>query len=65
MNGKKLWEMKLHEEINIGPCYILRVPGGWVYTNAVGGSSFVPKDNEFLDDSNGVANNVINHTAPE
>jgi len=29
---RKLWEMKLHDEIIIGDNTVLRVPGGWIYT---------------------------------
>ena len=33
MDERKLYEMKLHESLEVGDAYtyILRVPGGWLY----------------------------------
>lgn len=44
-----LYSLDLHSEQPIGPARVMRVPGGWVYTNAIGGMCFVPFHNEFQD----------------
>ena len=41
-----LHEMKLHDEIKVEHCTILRVPGGWVY-RVPGTPIFVPYSDEF------------------
>jgi hypothetical protein len=40
--GKDIFSSLIGEEINIGPASVLRVPGGWIYSNAIGGMVFVP-----------------------
>lgn len=37
-----VYAIPLHEEKNIGPASVMRVPGGWIYSNAIGGMVFVP-----------------------
>lgn len=37
-----IFTMPLHEDRNVGPASVMRVPGGWIYTNAIGGMAFVP-----------------------
>lgn len=56
MTGQEMWDMGLHEKgIADTYHYIMRVPGGWIYTpcNESGeellDSIFVPLSNEFLD----------------
>jgi hypothetical protein len=48
-----IYAMELHETISLSSIYILRVPGGWIYTNyshdpPTSTSVFVPKDMEFI-----------------
>jgi hypothetical protein len=51
MSYNNIYEMKLHEEMNIGLCWsVLRVPGGWIYTNSASNSKFIPFDNEFMEE---------------
>jgi hypothetical protein len=37
-----IFKSALHESRYIGPADVLRVPGGWIYSNSVGGMAFVP-----------------------
>ncbi len=37
---QKLREMNIHEEIKIENHYILRVVGGWIYTDRRGANAF-------------------------
>lgn len=30
---KTIWDLELHEVIYVGQLEIMRVPGGWLYTN--------------------------------
>lgn len=49
MTASEYHNMKLHEEADINGKYtVLRVAGGWIYTNMGGGSVFVPIDTEFV-----------------
>ena len=51
---KDMYKMKLNEEIciytggNNSCCYVLRVPGGWIYRSDGRSPVFVPYHNEFL-----------------
>lgn len=53
MNAKELYEMKLHEEKELGEwSYVVRVPGGWIYQTTnddydVLSQVFIPWHNEF------------------
>ncbi len=58
MTGQEMWDMELHQELpGDSEHYILRVPGGWIYTpcdidgTKIYDSVFVPLNNEFLDGS--------------
>lgn len=42
-----IYAMELHQSRSVGPVECVRVPGGWVYQNAIGGMCFVPFHNEF------------------
>lgn len=37
-----VYAIPLHEEKIVGPASVMRVPGGWIYSNAIGGNVFVP-----------------------
>jgi len=48
---KTIYNVKLHEEIKEGNSYILRVAGGWIYTDTRADEArgiFVPFNNEFM-----------------
>ena len=30
--SRKIWDMKLHESLELDSCTVLRVPGGWIYS---------------------------------
>jgi len=51
MDDKKIYDMKLHEELPLNPeIYILRVSGGWIYRffqEEDIENVFVPYNNEF------------------
>lgn len=47
---KTIYDLELHEILNIGVAIVLRVPGGWIYTQFKEGvteSTFVPYNEEF------------------
>lgn len=54
--NEKIYEMKLHEEIEAAPMVdVRRVPGGWVYlfySEHHLSPVFVPFDNEFMEAHN-------------
>lgn len=37
-----IYKLPLHQETPVGPASAMRVPGGWIYSNAIGGMAFVP-----------------------
>ena len=48
---KEIYSMKLHEELKVfNTLYILRVHGGWIYTNTSDNpfAVFVPYDNKSI-----------------
>jgi hypothetical protein len=57
-----IYKMKLHDRIMISPSGriefdILRVPGGWIYTNTItSGAVLVPFNNEFQEEATGKIN---------
>ncbi len=42
MARKSIYDLDMDEESTRGPISVVRVPGGWVYQNAIGGMAFVP-----------------------
>ena len=45
---KTIYDLKLHEHMNEGNIFIVRVAGGWIYMYNDFGNVFVPFDNEFM-----------------
>ena len=37
-----VYGLDLHETRYLGPADVMRVPGGWIYSNTIGGMVFVP-----------------------
>ena len=52
MNKTNIYKMSLHEIRILEDFYVMRVPGGWIYSSTKGGifGVFVPWNEEYMDE---------------
>ena len=55
--GKTIYELSLHEKLELDThTTVMRVPGGWIYTNYFGVQGFYHENSTFVPYSNGLEN---------